>query len=90
MALLTAVALSACNGAAQQGARPDRDLRRHRISGLTWAMVKLLGWTKLRAIARVLTEDNAEHWIMVASKHRDERRVGAFILRDAAADQPVQ
>ncbi len=38
-------------------------------SGVTWAMVKHLGWTKLRAIARVLTKDNADHWIGIASKN---------------------
>lgn len=38
-------------------------------SGLPWAKVSHLGWTKLRRIAKVLTKDNADHWIEVASKH---------------------
>lgn len=38
-------------------------------SGLLWAEVGHLGWTKLRRIAKVLTKDNADHWVEVASKH---------------------
>ena len=38
-------------------------------SGVTWAKVKHIGWTKLRAIAGVLKPDNADHWIGIASKH---------------------
>ncbi len=38
-------------------------------SGLPWSKVSHLGWTKLRRIAGVLTQDNADHWIEVASKH---------------------
>ena len=36
-------------------------------SGLTWAKVKHLGWTKLNAIAGVLDGENADHWIETAS-----------------------
>ena len=38
-------------------------------SGVTWAKVKHLGWTKLNAIAGVLGEGNADHWIETASNH---------------------
>jgi hypothetical protein len=38
-------------------------------SGVTWAKVKHLGWTKLNAIAGVLEGENADHWIEVASNH---------------------
>ena len=36
-------------------------------SGVKWAKVKHLGWTKLRVIAGVLDEANADHWIEKAS-----------------------
>jgi hypothetical protein len=38
-------------------------------SGVTWAKVKHLGWTKLNAIAGVLDGENADHWIGMASNH---------------------
>jgi hypothetical protein len=38
-------------------------------SGVTWAKVQHIGWTKLRAIARALTPENADHWIEFASDH---------------------
>jgi hypothetical protein len=38
-------------------------------SGVTWARVKHLGWTKLNAIAGVLDGENADHWIGMASNH---------------------
>jgi hypothetical protein len=38
-------------------------------SGVAWAQVQHIGWTKLRAIARVLDKDSARHWIGVASNH---------------------
>ena len=38
-------------------------------SGVAWAQVQDIGWTKLRAIARVLDEESAHHWIGVASNH---------------------
>jgi hypothetical protein len=38
-------------------------------SGVTWAKVKHLGWTKLNAIAGVLDGENADHWIETASNH---------------------
>jgi hypothetical protein len=38
-------------------------------SGITWGQVKHIEWTKLRAIARVLNKENADHWIGIASKH---------------------
>src|SRR6201996_965128 len=38
-------------------------------SGVPWAKVKHLGWTKLNAIAGVLSGENADHWIEVASNH---------------------
>ena len=38
-------------------------------SGVAWAQVQDIGWTKLRAIARVLDKENAQHWISVASNH---------------------
>jgi hypothetical protein len=37
--------------------------------GVTGAKVKHLGWTKLNAIAGVLDEENADHWIETASNH---------------------
>jgi hypothetical protein len=39
-------------------------------SGVTWAKVKHLGWTKLNAIAGVLNGENADHWIETASNHK--------------------
>jgi hypothetical protein len=38
-------------------------------SGVPWAKVKHLGWTKLIAIAGVLDGENADHWIERASNH---------------------
>ena len=38
-------------------------------SGVAWAQVQDIGWTKLRAIARVLDKESAHHWIGVASNH---------------------
>ena len=38
-------------------------------SGVKWAKVKHLGWTKLNAIAGVLNGANADHWIEAASIH---------------------
>ena len=38
-------------------------------SGVAWAQVQDIGWTKLRAIARVLNKESAHHWIGVASNH---------------------
>ena len=38
-------------------------------SGVAWAHVQDIGWTKLRAIARVLDEESAHHWISLASNH---------------------
>ncbi len=38
-------------------------------SGVAWAQVQDVGWTKLRAIARVLDRESAHHWIGVASNH---------------------
>ena len=38
-------------------------------SGVNWAKIQHLGWTKLNAIAGVLDEANADHWIEVASIH---------------------
>jgi hypothetical protein len=38
-------------------------------SEVTWPQVKHIGWTKLLPIARVLTKENADHWIDVASKN---------------------
>jgi hypothetical protein len=38
-------------------------------SGITWGQVKHIEWTKLRAIARMLNKENADHWIGIASKH---------------------
>jgi hypothetical protein len=38
-------------------------------SRVTWAQVKHIKWTRLRAIARVLDKENADHWIGIASKH---------------------
>ena len=38
-------------------------------SGVTWAKVKHLGWTKLNAIAGVLDGENADQWIETASNH---------------------
>lgn len=38
-------------------------------SGVTWEQVKHIRWTKPRAIARVLTKENASHWIELASNH---------------------
>jgi hypothetical protein len=36
-------------------------------SGVTWAKVKHLGWTKLNAIAAVLDGESVDHWIETAS-----------------------
>ena len=38
-------------------------------SGVAWAQVQDIGWTKLRAIARVLDKESEHHWIAVASNH---------------------
>ena len=38
-------------------------------SGVAWAKVKHLGWTKLNAIAGVLDGENADDWIEKASNH---------------------
>jgi hypothetical protein len=36
-------------------------------SGVAWAQVQDIGWTKLRAIARVLDKESAHQWIGIAS-----------------------
>ena len=48
-------------------------------SGVKWAKVKHLGWTKLNAIAGLLDASNADHWIEVASNSQQGRNqaVGA-------------
>ena len=38
-------------------------------SGVKWADVQHIPWTKLRAIACVLNHETAEHWIEIASNH---------------------
>jgi hypothetical protein len=38
-------------------------------SGVKWAKVKHLEWTKLNAIAGLLDASNADHWVEVASNH---------------------
>ena len=38
-------------------------------SGVVWSQVQDIGWTKLRAIARVLEKESAHHWIGVALNH---------------------
>jgi len=35
-------------------------------SGVSWAQVKNIGWTKLRPLTRVLNKDNAEYWVNFA------------------------
>lgn len=37
-------------------------------SGVPWAKVKHLGWTKLKEIVPVLTLDNVDHWVALAEK----------------------
>ena len=54
---------------AEQGAGSDPDLQRDRRVRGAWAHVQDIGWTKLRAIARVLDEESAHHWISLASNH---------------------
>ena len=41
--------------------------------GVAWAQVQDIGWTKLRAIARVLDKKSAHHWIGVASTHSKKK-----------------
>jgi hypothetical protein len=38
-------------------------------SGVTSDQVKHIGWTKLRAIARILNKENVDPWIKLASEH---------------------
>ena len=42
-------------------------------SGIAWAQVQDIGWTKLRAIAPVLDKESAHHWIGVASNHSKKK-----------------
>ena len=44
-------------------------------SGVAWAQVQDIGWTKLRAIARVLDEESAHRWIGVASNHSKKETI---------------
>ena len=37
-------------------------------SGIPWAKVKNVGWTKLWVLARVLTLDNVDQWVAIASQ----------------------
>jgi hypothetical protein len=37
-------------------------------SGIVWEKVKSIGWTKLKEIVQVLTPDNTDHWVEIASK----------------------
>jgi hypothetical protein len=53
-------------------------------SGITWAQVKHIEWTKLRAIAGVLNEENADHWIGIASKH-SKRELNALVQKHLRA-----
>jgi hypothetical protein len=42
-------------------------------SGVAWAQVKPIGWTRLRPIARVLSKENADHWFGIALKHSKKK-----------------
>jgi len=35
-------------------------------SGIPWAKLEPIGWNKVHAVAKVLTAENADHWIEVA------------------------
>jgi len=37
-------------------------------SGVPWAKVSKIGWTKLKEIAKVLTQDNVDEWVKIASE----------------------
>lgn len=56
-----------------------------------WIKIKGLGWTKVRAIARVLTKENAEHWLAVASSN-NKLEVIALVRQHLAASnqQPAE
>ena len=38
-------------------------------SGVKWADIQYIGWTKLRAIASVFNQETADRWIEIASSH---------------------
>jgi len=44
-------------------------------SGVAWTEVRDIGWTKLRAIARVFDKESAHHWIAVASDHSKKETI---------------
>lgn len=37
-------------------------------SGVSWEKVKEFGWTKLKEIAGVLTQDNVDEWVDIAKQ----------------------
>ena len=37
-------------------------------SGVPWSKVNKIGWTKLKEIAKVLTKDNVDEWVKIASE----------------------
>jgi hypothetical protein len=68
-------------------------------SGVTWAKVKHLGWTKLNAIAAVLDGESVDHWIETAStqnrteikKLMQEHLAGSGAQkRDESSPEPVK
>lgn len=38
-------------------------------NGIEWAKVKHIGWTKLKELVDVLTPDNTDHWVKIASEN---------------------
>jgi hypothetical protein len=59
-------------------------------SGVAWAQVQHIGWTKLRAIARVLDKDSAHHWIGVASNHTKNEILELVKQHLTASDEAAQ
>jgi hypothetical protein len=57
-------------------------------SGVAWAQVHDIGWTKLRAIARVLDRESARHWISVAS-NQSKREVIELVRQHLTASGEV-
>lgn len=57
-------------------------------SGIAVDQVKQMGWTKLKEIAHLLTQDNVEYWVQVATENSTKSLL-ALLKSKATADSKV-
>jgi hypothetical protein len=61
--------------------------RRLADSGINWEQAQTIGWGKLQEIAGVLTRDNVEEWIVLASQNTTPRLIRIVAARKKAGAQ---